>query len=96
MLAEAVKERGPREAIAPWRLHDLRRSAASGCAGIGIAPHIVEAILNHTSGAKAGVAGTYNVEAYESEKRAGLDRWASHIDSVVSSSNTDNVVALRR
>ena len=94
MLAQAAKEKAT--SIAPWTLHDLRRSAATGMAGIGIAPHIIEAILNHVSGAKGGISGTYNVEAYESEKRAALDRWAGHIDSVVSGRADDTVVPMRR
>jgi integrase len=83
MLAEARKERGEAAAIAPWRLHDLRRTAATGMHGIGIEPHIVEAVLNHISGAKAGVAGTYNVEQYAAEKKAALERWAAHIEGLV-------------
>jgi integrase len=67
-----------------WVLHDLRRTAATGMAEIGIAPHIVEAALNHVSGAKAGVAGTYNRAAYAPEKRAALERWAAHIEGQVS------------
>jgi integrase len=68
----------------PWVLHDLRRTAATGMAEIGIAPHIVEAALNHVSGARAGVAGTYNRAAYAPEKRAALERWADHVDGLVS------------
>jgi integrase len=81
--------------ITPWRLHDLRRTAATGMAGIGVAPHIVEACLNHVSGAKAGVAGTYNRAAYEPEKRAALDRWADHVTGVVFG-RTAKLVQLRR
>jgi integrase len=84
MLAAAVAERGEGATIAPWRLHDLRRAAATGMASIGIAPHIVEACLNHVSGAKGGVAGTYNREQYDPEKRAALERWAAHVEGVVS------------
>ena len=51
---------------------------------LGVAPHIVEACLNHVSGAKAGVAGTYNRAAYAPEKRAALERWAAHIERLVS------------
>ena len=69
--------------IPPWRLHDLRRTAATGMAEIGIAPHIVEAALNHISGAKAGVAGTYNRAAFAAEKKAALERWASHVMGLV-------------
>jgi integrase len=63
-------------------LHDLRRSVATGMAELGIAPHIVEAILNHV-GHKAGVAGIYNRAKYEPEKRAALELWASHLAEVV-------------
>ena len=66
--------------IPPWRLHDLRRTCATGMAEIGIAPHIVEAVLNHVSGARAGVAGVYNRAAYLPEKKAALERWAAHIE----------------
>jgi integrase len=80
--------------VPPWRLHDLRRTAATGMAGLGIAPHIVEAALNHVSGAKAGVAGTYNRHAYTPEKKAALERWASHIAGLVAG-KSGNVVPLR-
>jgi integrase len=67
----------------PWRLHDLRRTAATGMAKLGVAPHVVEAALNHISGAKADVAGTYNLYAYEPEKKAALEAWARHVEAVV-------------
>lgn len=81
--------------IPPWRLHDLRRTAATGMAEIGIAPHIVEAALNHISGAKAGVAGTYNRAAYAPEKRAALERWASHVQGLVCGQPA-NIVNMRK
>jgi integrase len=70
---------GRGEALAPWRLHDLRRSAATGMAELGVQPHVVEAALNHVSGAKAGVAGTYNRASYDREKRTALALWSDHI-----------------
>jgi integrase len=63
-----------------WTLHDLRRSAATLMADqLGILPHIVEAILNHVSGHKAGVAGIYNRAKYLDEMRAALDRWGQWV-----------------
>ena len=79
--------------IPPWRLHDLRRTAATGMAELGIAPHIVEAALNHISGAKAGVAGTYNRAAYAAEKKSALEKWAAHLNSLVSD-RKENVISL--
>ena len=61
----ALDTRAP---IAPWRTHDLRRTCATGMAVLGVAPHVVEAVLNHVSGHKAGVAGTYNRASYEPRK----------------------------
>ena len=91
-----IKKRLDRKmAIPPWRLHDLRRTAATGMAELGIAPHIVEAALNHVSGAKAGVAGTYNRAAYASEKKAALDKWASHVEDQTSR-REDKVVSMHR
>jgi integrase len=81
--------------VPPWRLHDLRRTAATGMAELGIAPHIIEAVLNHVSGAKAGVAGIYNRAVYAPEKKAALERWAAHIDGLVTG-KAANVTAMRR
>src|SRR6516162_4860717 len=76
--------------IAPWRLHDLRRTAAAQLGESGIAPWYIEAVLNHYSktangalmlpGHRAGVAGTYNRAKYSDEMRAALQRWADHLD----------------
>jgi integrase len=66
--------------VQPWRLHDLRRTAATVMADrLGVLPHVVEAILNHVSGHRAGVAGVYNRARYEGEMRQALDRWAAHL-----------------
>jgi len=65
-----------------WRLHDLRRTAATVMADrLGVLPHIVEAILNHVSGHRAGVAGVYNRARYEAEMREALKRWSDHVGS---------------
>ena len=50
---------------------------------LGIAPHIVEAVLNHVSGHRAGVAGVYNRALYKCEKAAALTRWADYLLAVV-------------
>jgi hypothetical protein len=72
-----------RAGITPWVLHDLRRSTATGMAEAGIQPHIIEAVLNHVSGHKGGVAGIYNKASYEREMRAALALWADHVRSLV-------------
>ena len=81
-------------APAHWTLHDLRRSAASGMAGIGIAPHVVEAVLNHKSGTIKGVAAVYNRYSYSTEKRAALDAWARRLEAIVTGASATNVIAL--
>jgi integrase len=68
--------------LAPWRLHDLRRTCATGMAELGILPHVIEAALNHVSGHKAGVAGVYNRARYSDEMRAALQKWADHVEGL--------------
>jgi integrase len=63
--------------------------------GLGILPHVVEAVLNHVSGSKANVAGVYNRSTYEREKRAALDIWADHLLAIVEG-RASNVTPLRR
>jgi integrase len=71
------------DAVAPFQLHDIRRTVATGLADIGITPHVIEQILNHQSGHKRGPAGIYNRSSYEREVKAALALWADHIRSIV-------------
>ena len=75
----------------PWRLHDLRRTTVLRMADLGVLPHVIEAIINHVSGHKAGVAGVYNRATYDTEKRRALDLWADRVAADCSMSNTDGI-----
>jgi integrase len=79
--------------IAEWRIHDIRRTVATGMGELGVQPHIIEAVLNHRSGHKAGVAGIYNRATYEMEIKAALELWARHLQSTLGL-NPPNVVQL--
>jgi integrase len=70
-------------ALKHWTIHDLRRTAATGMADIGIPPHIIEAVLNHVSGHKGGIAGIYNRATYAKEKAEALARWDEHVASII-------------
>jgi len=62
-----------------WRLHDLRRTAASGMARIRVAPHVIERVLNHISGTISGVAAVYNRYGYDDEKADALEQWGARL-----------------
>ena len=66
-----------------WNIHDVRRSAATRMADLGVAPHVIEQILNHQSGHRAGVHGIYNRSSYEREVRAALALWEDHVRALV-------------
>jgi integrase len=85
LLALRRKTNRKAKAMPDWRLHDLRRTCATGMAELGVQPHIIEAVLNHVSGHKAGVAGIYNRARYEGEMRAALQKWADHLDQITKS-----------
>jgi integrase len=70
--------------LAPWALHDLRRTCATRMAeNLDIEPHVIEACLNHYSGHRRGVAGVYNKSTYERAMKAALARWAEHVLDIV-------------
>ena len=67
-----------------WRIHDLRRTVATKMAeDLKVWPHVVEAVLNHYGGSRAGVAGVYNKAGYAAEMRDALDKWADHVEAIV-------------
>jgi integrase len=90
-----IQNRKRARALKPWVIHDLRRAVATGMAEIGIQPHIIEAILNHVSGHKGGVAGIYNRASYEAEKATALNRWAEHIEAIIEKRQS-NIASLKR
>jgi integrase len=70
--------------IKPFRLHDLRRCAVTGMAELGIRPDVIELTVNHVSGSRGGIAGVYNRSELMDERKAALERWASHVGGLVS------------
>jgi integrase len=70
--------------IKPWTLHDLRRTFATRLCDLGIAPHVVEQILNHRSGHRGGIVGVYNHSRYEREVKAAVELWDKHIRTIAS------------
>jgi integrase len=93
--AEAREEKDFEPQIVPWRLHDLRRTCASGMAELGQPVHVVEAVLNHKSGSIKGVAAVYNRYEYADEKRRALTAWAGHVQGLIGHTSGENVVPMR-
>ena len=82
-----------------WTFHDLRRTLVTGMIEtLGIAPHVVEAVVNHVSGAsRSGVAGVYNKSVLLPQRREALEAWAKHIEAIVTvAERPSNVATLRR
>ncbi|MCH9000079.1 MAG: tyrosine-type recombinase/integrase [Proteobacteria bacterium] len=72
--------------------HDLRRTAASGMASLGVARLVIAKVLNH---AETGVTAIYDRHGYDSEKRHALEAWAAHLEGILSGKpKADNVVQL--
>ena len=71
--------------IAPWVVHDLRRTVATGLQKLKTPLQVTEAVLGHTAGSRAGVVGIYQRHDYADEKRAALEAWGAHVTSLVES-----------
>jgi integrase len=82
------------EALSDWRIHDLRRTLATGFQRLGIRFEVTEAMLNHVSGAKGGIAGIYQRHDWKEEKRTALEAWGRHISSILKPAEDDKVVSL--
>lgn len=86
IMQERRRERGDTTsmpAIPDWRLHDLRRTGATNLQALGIPIEVTEAVLNHISGTRAGVAGIYNRYRYDTEKREALVAWEHRISRLL-------------
>ena len=81
-------------AIEPWRVHDLRRTLATGLQRLGVRFEVTEATLNHVSGAKGGVAGIYQRHDWRDEKRSALEGWALHVAAILAPAEQSNVVPI--
>jgi integrase len=77
--AEAAETRTKPEIIPPWRLHDLRRTLATGLQAMGVRLEVTEAVLNHASGSRAGIVGVYQRHEWQDEKREALDAWGARV-----------------
>lgn len=96
---EEAEERGDDPAsveIAPWVLHDLRRTLASGMARLGVQLPVIERCLNHVSGSFGGIVGVYQRHTFADEKKAAFEAWSIHVEGLVGIKRAaSNVTTLR-
>ncbi len=81
--------------IQHWTAHDLRRTALTGLAKLGVAPVVIGHCANHRTTTKAGVTlGVYVQHHYEAEVRDAINLWAARLNAVIAG-DAAKVVALR-
>ena len=95
MEAIAGKERGEPVEIPHWTFHDLRRTAATGMARLGVPVRVTEAVLNHVSGTGAGIVAVYQRHDYADEKRQALEALGCYVAALVDGAS-DKVVPMAR
>jgi integrase len=84
-----------RSGVAGWRLHDLRRTVATGMQRLGARLEAIEAVLGHVSGTRAGIVGVYQRHRFEAEAREALTAWGAHLDRLLDPAPAAVVVPLR-
>ena len=87
-----TKERG--EPMPAWRLHDIRRTVATGLQRLGTRLEVIEAVLGHVSGSRAGIVGIYQRHRFEEEACAALTAWGEYVLRLVSPDPVATVVPL--
>ena len=90
---DTVLAKDATDSLPAWRLHDLRRTLATGLQRLGVRFEVTEAVLNHLGGSRSGVAGVYQRHGWGDEKRAALDAWGRHVAGLLDPAE-DNVVTL--
>jgi integrase len=95
---EITKDRPKgRFGIAPWSAHDLRRTALTGMARLGVAPIVLGHVANHRTTTRASVTlAVYSQYDYAKEKREALDLWASRLVAICGTGTIARVLPLRR
>jgi integrase len=87
----ALKERitaAEGKALAPWHIHDIRRTVRTRLGKLGVLPHVAELVLNH-AGHKSGIGGVYDHHNYEPEVTAALAKWEAHLMAIVNPGHAD-------
>ena len=83
--------------VKDWRLHDLRRTMATGLQRLGVRLEVTEAVLNHVAGSRAGIVGVYQRHDMGRREASGADAWGEHVAAIVEGREAaDNVTPLRR
>lgn len=97
-LDKAIANGKPKDMpdVAHWRFHDLRRTLATGMQRLGVRFEVTEAILNHVSGSKSGVAGVYQLHDWGPEKASALRAWSNHLAGLLVEKQCTNVVPIAK
>jgi integrase len=93
-VSQAIQRAQARFGLEHWTPHDLRRTALTKMAELGVPPIVLGHIANHRTTTKAGITlGVYVQHQYEREKREALELWADRLQGIIS--GPANVVSMR-
>ena len=84
---EATERFGAKSGIAPWRLHDLRRTGVSVLARLGFDSIVVDLLLAHQPSKLRGVASVYQRHSFATERARALEAWAAHVTGLATGGN---------
>jgi integrase len=82
--------------VPPFTIHDLRRTAVTHMAELGVRGDVIELCVNHVSGTRGGIAGVYNRSELMAERRAAMEAWSRRVTDIVEGRSTANIIDLRR
>ena len=94
--SRAKKQLDEAAAVKDWRIHDLRRTVATGLQRLGVRLEAIEAVLGHIGGSRSGVVGVYQRYTFDDEKRAALVAWGDHVVRLAEGQATGSVVPMVR
>jgi integrase len=90
------KRLSEKSGLIDWRIHDIRRTVASGMQRLGVRTEVIERALGHHSGTFKGIVGVYQTDPLEHEVRAALQCWADYIEELIEGKTAKAVANKRR
>ncbi|PTQ11434.1 integrase [Sphingomonas oleivorans] len=82
-MIDALLKKDGGDPVPGWRLHDLRRTVATGLQRLGVRFEVTEAILNHVGVSRSGVAAIYQRHDWKTEKEQAMRDWGTHLQKVL-------------
>ena len=92
---QKAKQRIQQRSNVDFRIHDLRRTAATEMAALGVSDQVISRLLNHKPPG-ADATRIYQRHGFLNEMRVALQKWADHLERIVVETDAAQIMTFSR